>query len=604
VDRSSVRSFRAVDQAERTIRDLVRSRLDTTREATFQTIGPRFFDAREDAVRIAALLREDAYRAPNGYFSRLALRPDPALADRLARLDPLAVEARIVQATREALARELPRAQGVYLVRHEPSSRGGLEPVAHVQLSSRLANGGPAPALSRDQAERFQHRWAHEVSRAFGLQRGRLGLDRGVERAPALAPETDRLRQEWARASARLFAVYADRFSGKASANDLTAAVGKARAGREAWRQRMGPAVDLREVDTRRVMDVVRIRIEGGSRYLSGPLEPHRRAVVERAAARVAGLPEETERRLSAVTWPAGRDLHVALYFNQRGTPERSAGQIEPEGLRDAIEQHFRPELVRLAPTIDHAAAGRESELGTAYARVVKREAPVAVPPRTREEPGGPIAVVLTRAAELSRAESGPHLPSPESGPGRLQDHASAAASERVFAVSLRVPTGAEEIGLRDLSAEDAARVVQRAVDRAYPFLRAEGLRDTFSFSAHDRALDVRILVPERLGWTPEQLRSPQFQQRLIAGFHKAASEVGVVRTVSDRQPGLTTAARSVAIARQAPQLLRQMEQEPEQAAKSALRAVFSKLSEALPKPFRMLRDVGRTLTRFSRTGE
>lgn len=602
MDRSSVRSFRAVDQAERAIRDLVRSRLDTTREATFQSIGPRFFDAREDTVRIAALLREDAFRAPAGYFSRLVLRPTPALADRLATLDPLAVEARIQQATRAALARELPRAQGVYLVRHEPTGRGGLEPVAHVQLSSRLADGGPTPAIPRDQAARFQERWAHEVTRAFGLQHGRLGPDRGAERTPALDRETDRLRQEWARASARLFAVYADRLSGKASARDVAAALAQARAAREQWGRRMGPGVDLRETEPRRVMDVIQVRIEGGSRYLSGALEPHRAAAIELAAARAAGLPDEAERRLAAVAWPAGRDLHAALYFNQRTTAERSRGQIDPERLRDAVEQRFRLELVQLAPAIDHAVAERASELGSVYARVVDREYVVATPSRTREDlVAGPLAVALTRDAELTGAEARWSRPAPGDGPDRSEDREAAWGSERLFAVPLRVPTGAEELERRGLVGEDAARVVQRAVDRAYPFLRDEGVRDTFSFSAHARALDVRVLVPERLGWRAEQLRSPQFQQRFVAGFHKAASEIGIVRGSADRHPALTAAARSVGIARQTPQLLRQMEQDPEHAAKSLMRAAFSKLSEALPKPFRMLREAGRTLSRLSR---
>lgn len=603
MDRTTVRSFRAVDQAERAIRDLVRSRLDTTREATFHSVGPRFFDAREDALRIAALLREDAFRAPAGHFSRLVLRPSRALSDRIATLDPLAVEARILQATRAALARELPRAQGVYLVRHEPGARGGLEPVAHVQLSSRLADGGPAPAISRDHAARFEERWAHEVTRAFGLQRGRLGVDRAAERTPALDPETDRLRQEWARASSRLFAVYAERLSGKTSGEDVAAALGEARAAREKWGQRMGPAVDLRDTETRRVMDVVQIRIEGGSRYLSGPLEPHRAAAIERAAARAAGLPEEAERRLAAVAWPAGRDLHGALYFNQRKTPERSAGQIEPERLRDAIEQRFRPELVHLAPAIDHTVAERARELGAVYARIVDRDAVVATPRRTHEHLlASPVTVALTRDDEPTRAAAGLNQPVPEGSRDRSEDRESTWGSDRLFAVRLRVPTGAEELERRGLAGEDAARVVQRAVDRAYPFLRDEGVRDGFSYSAHGRALDVRVLVPERLGWRAEQLRSPQFQQRFVAGFHKAASEIGIVRTPAERQPALTIAARSVGIARQAPQVLRQMEQDPEHAAKNLIRAAFSKLSEALPKPFRMIRDAGRTLSRFSRT--
>jgi hypothetical protein len=49
--------------------------------------------------------------------------------------------------------------------------------------------------------------------------------------------------------------------------------------------------------------------------------------------------------------------------------------------------------------------------------------------------------------------------------------------------------------------------------------------------------------------------------------------------------------------------MLRRAEQDPERAAKDLARAVFSKLSEALPKPFRLMRDLGRTVSRFVSRG-
>ena len=51
-------------------------------------------------------------------------------------------------------------------------------------------------------------------------------------------------------------------------------------------------------------------------------------------------------------------------------------------------------------------------------------------------------------------------------------------------------------------------------------------------------------------------------------------------------------------------QLVRQAEHDPERAAKDLARAVFSRLSEALPKPFRLMRDLGRTVSRFVPRGE
>ena len=70
MDRVSIRSFRAHDLAERGLKDLARSRLDTTREVVFQPLGARFFEAREDVIRLANLFREDAFHAPAGSFAR------------------------------------------------------------------------------------------------------------------------------------------------------------------------------------------------------------------------------------------------------------------------------------------------------------------------------------------------------------------------------------------------------------------------------------------------------------------------------------------------------------------------------------------------------
>jgi hypothetical protein len=130
-------------------------------------------------------------------------------------------------------------------------------------------------------------------------------------------------------------------------------------------------------------------------------------------------------------------------------------------------------------------------------------------------------------------------------------------SQERVFAVRLRVPTGAEQLEALGLSAEETTRVVQRAVDRAYPFLEREGVRDSFLYSAHGRALDVQVIVPEKLGWTAQQLRSPEFQQRFMTGLHQAIAQVGRSRIGPDRQQMLPGFVRGVAAIREAPQMLR-----------------------------------------------
>jgi hypothetical protein len=610
VERVSVRSFRAPDLAERAIKNLARSRLDTGREVVFQPLGGRFLEAREDAARIVALLLEDAFHAETGHFTRMTMRLDAQLADRLTALEPRAVERRLEEATRDAILRELPRAQGVYLARFEPSARGGLEPVAHVHLSCRTSDGGPAPALTREDARRFEAAWSRDVERAFGVARG---VDRDRDRASALDHEAERLRQEWARASARLLAAYAERLHGKATHQELADALANARTARAAWSRTVGPPVELRDIEQRQVFDVVRLRIEGGARFLRGPLEAHRRTVLEAAASRAADIPDERDRRLAVVAWPAGPDLQAAAYFNQRRRPERAPGSLDPERMRAALEARLGDEIRRFAPTLDPTAGARANELGRVEARLPER-APGREHTATVLEPGrepalqhgAPAIVVRLERQHVREAEAAAlsARTNEKEALDQLQPPERNWSQERVFAVRLRVPTGAEQLEALGLSAEETARVVQRAVSRAYPFLEREGVRDAFLCSAHGRALDVQVIVPERVGWTPQQLRSPQFQQRFLTGFYQAIAQVGPAKIGPDRQQMLPGFVRGVAAARQAPQMLRRAEHDPERVAKDLARAVFSRLSEALPKPFRLMRDLGRTVSRFVARGE
>jgi hypothetical protein len=609
VDRFSARSFRAHELAERGLRDLVRSRIDTTREVVFRSLGTRFADAVADHARLAVLFREDAFRAQAGHFARLVLRVEPSLADRLATLDPGAVEARIQDATQAALSREMPRAQGVYLVRFEPSVRGVPEPVAHVHLSCRLGDGGPAPALTREQLARFQERWTHEVERAFGLHRGparEIDHDRAT---PALDPEVARLRQQLARGAARLFAVYAERLAGSATRGDLDRAVDQVRRTRAAWLRQIGPALDLRDVARRQVFDVVRVRIEGGTRYLGGPLEGQRRRVLEDAATRAAGLPEGRDRHVAVVAWPAGPDLHGTVYFNQRSRPERPQESIDPDRLRLALEARLREEIQRVAAGLDPSVDGRAETLGRVHAHVVEGDRdPVATSserPRQEATEVSSAAIVIA----LERDER-PDMPNAAlTGPERDAFDADKPAerdwtSDRVFTVRLRVPTGAEQLDRSQLASDEIARVVQRAVDRAYPFLEREGVRGNFLWAAQGRALDVRILIPERLAWTHDQLRSPGFQQRFLAGFHQAIAQLSPARLPPERELAMAAASRGIAAVRTAPALLREGEQDPERAAKRATVTALSRLSDVLPKPFRMMRELGRGVGRLMSRSE
>jgi hypothetical protein len=412
---------------------------------------------------------------------------------------------------------------------------------------------------------------------------------------------------ESARTATRLFAVYSERLAGRASRQELQDAVQQARGARAAWGRDAGPPVDLRDVERRQVFDTLRLRIEGGSRYLAGPIEANWRALLETAASRAAGLPEGPDRRLAVVAWPAGRDLQAIVYFSQRSGPEAPPNAFDAERLRDALEARLRDEVRRLAPSLDPTAATRVDQLGRIDVRLPERVPAlerVTRQPDRREEPATEVSapalvVTLDHAYEneaLATAAGRGHGEAPSE---REQPREHDWSDERAVTIRLRIPTGTEQIERMDLSPEEAAHVVQRAVDRAYPFLEREGLRGNVLYAPRGRALDVQVVVPERLGWTPNQLRSPQFQQRFMTGFHQALSQVGPTPLGQARQPMLPGLARGVAAVGQAPQLLRRAEQDPERAAKDLARAVFSKLSEALPKPFRLMRNLSRTVSRF-----
>jgi hypothetical protein len=89
-----------------------------------------------------------------------------------------------------------------------------------------------------------------------------------------------------------------------------------------------------------------------------------------------------------------------------------------------------------------------------------------------------------------------------------------------------------------------------------------------------------------------------------MTGFRQELTNIGRTHVGPAREPLVPNAVRSIATVRQVPHLIRQAEQEPERAARQLARAVFSKLSEALPRPFRVTRDLSRAISRFVPKGE
>jgi hypothetical protein len=66
-----------------------------------------------------------------------------------------------------------------------------------------------------------------------------------------------------------------------------------------------------------------------------------------------------------------------------------------------------------------------------------------------------------------------------------------------------------------------------------------------------------------------------------------------------EKVPAASGIVRGLSAVRAVPSVMRQAEQDPERAARDLVRAAFSKLSEALPKPFRAMRDAARGIGRL-----
>ena len=204
-------------------------------------------------------------------------------------------------------------------------------------------------------------------------------------------------------------------------------------------------------------------------------------------------------------------------------------------------------ELHRSAAGLDASSEARRAVLGRIEARLSEREPDreraTARAVRPAEQPAGGVAaasIVVTVQREEQpegtrtvAAGEGSERQPVELGKPPERDW----TDERVFTVRSRIPTGAEQLQRAQLSPEEIAHVVQRAVDRAYPFLEREGVRGNFLCSHHGKALDVRLLIPEKLGWTHDQLRSPAFEQRLITGFHQALAQIAPARLTPEKQP-------------------------------------------------------------------
>lgn len=353
-----------------TIEERVRQALDDARRSSGAIAARGFGDGYAgDVTRATERLRADRLATPEGSFARLRLAvPDP-VARQLAALETHATERRLLDAAARALARELPRAQGVLAVRYEgPEAR----PVVLAFVSPRLSDGATAPTLLRADIAALEARWRRALDHAYGLQAP-------VRSTPALAPDLERsLREEVRDSSRSLQDAVRARLRGEAGPDLVRAAGDRSRDAQQAWARAHAarPAPPSRDE-----FDVVRLRVEGGRTALQRMRSADLDHALDRAVHTAAGAVARPTSDLRIVHWWEGQDLRITVMANRNASAER----VDPAALREALAARLREQLMENARHYDTRGTGPAAELGRVTPLEDTRARRDPSPPATRD---------------------------------------------------------------------------------------------------------------------------------------------------------------------------------------------------------------------------
>lgn len=508
-------------------------------------IGAAYARAQGGPQEAFARLQADRAGNERGSFTRVRLSVGEEWAERVSRLEPKAMESRLVRAAEHVFARELPRAQGVLAVRYEgPEAR----PAVHAFLSPRQSDGSTAPLLLRVDIAALEARWDRAIQQSFGLTRS-------VEATRPRSPAEDQAREQFQRESERFAEVVRTRFRGEATQDQVRTAGERAHAAQQVWLQARGPAPE-----PHRRFEVVPLRLEDGRSYLDRLAPADRDLVVDRAVRSAAGhtLPPGTDVRV--LHWGEGRDQRISVAFREpTRIPERR--EIDPAAVRDALVTRLPEQLGSAAR--HYNSHGRE-DLG--------EPGRVTVAERSPERVGGRFEEVRQVAELREKVEK----------------------EKQYQEVRLRIERGAEY--LRAVPPERHADLLQKAAERAYPFLAAAGLRQEIPTRIDGRALEVRLLVPASAGLNREQLERPNFQFRFARELQRGALEHTGGRPVLEtlRNPGdRTRSGLTDALARFMGDRFRNVEPGLGRSAKDA---GWQRLSQSIPAPLRAVHSLGRLI--------
>jgi hypothetical protein len=289
----------------------------TREELRLHGVGDRFTGRpSRDPVAVGRIFREDA-RQRAGRFAEVRLRLDEPLARRIARIDGVLVEKRLLLAADETRRRCLATLEGVAQVRWQEGP-GYDRATVHLLLSARAKDGEATQPLRRADLDRLETVWREESNRVFGL---RL-REQILERDSPLHARTEELRERWVEASREAQRVLHARVWDRAPQEELTRALLGAATAQGQWREaREALEHAVRPRAARVGSEVVHVRLEGGRDALRPFAATARDAMLERALDRL-GL-----ERVRAVVYPLvanQRDVGLSLYY-ERGTMDRDA---------------------------------------------------------------------------------------------------------------------------------------------------------------------------------------------------------------------------------------------------------------------------------------
>src|SRR5262245_52386682 len=148
-------------------------------EPRLYSVGVRFRDGRgvPPLAEVRRRLVVDGREAPTGAFSLVRFRLDEQLSRVMGRVDPAALEGRLVHAAHDALRDRVGWAQGVLHVSHREGP-GHASPEVAALLSAKRSDGGPARLLGPVDVQRLEASWYAHSHDAMGVTRELPAFDR------------------------------------------------------------------------------------------------------------------------------------------------------------------------------------------------------------------------------------------------------------------------------------------------------------------------------------------------------------------------------------------------------------------------------------------